>query len=89
MAETKNWKLAYGRSCNRRYASNMEEVFAFVDDLTKRLSRPIKDLDDVRSAMAGLKEIRENQIRIDMEIGPIEVREREKNEETRLSFFSP
>eukprot|EP00118_Oscarella_pearsei_P013119 m.101516 g.101516 ORF g.101516 m.101516 type:complete len:4701 (+) comp37133_c1_seq2:73-14175(+) len=72
MAETKNWKLAYGRSCNCRYSSNMEEVFGFVDELTKRLSRPIKDLDDVRSAMAALKEIRENQIRMDMEIGPIE-----------------
>ena len=40
----------------------------------KRLMRPIKDLDDIRMAMAALKEIRENEIRIDMTIGPIEVR---------------
>lgn len=35
-------------------------------------SRPINDLDDVRTAMSSLKDIREAQIRIDMTIGPIE-----------------
>lgn len=35
-------------------------------------SRPVKDLDDVRGAMAALKEIREEQIKIDMNIAPIE-----------------
>ena len=52
----------------------MEETFSFIEDLTKRLNRPIKDLDDIRLSMAALKEIRENEIRIDMGIGPIEVR---------------
>lgn len=51
----------------------MERIFIFIDDLTKRLSRPIKDLDDIRFAMAALKEIRENEIRIDMNLAPIEV----------------
>lgn len=51
----------------------MEEIFNFIEDLQKRLSRPIKDLDDIRFAMASLKDIRENEIRIDMCIGPIEV----------------
>ena len=51
----------------------MENIFEFIEDLTKRLARPIKDLDDIRFAMAALKEIRENEIRIDMAIGPIEV----------------
>lgn len=36
------------------------------------LSRSIKDLDDVRLAMKALEEIRENYIRIDMTLGPIE-----------------
>ena len=31
-----------------------------------------QDLDDIRLAMAALKEIREHEIRIDMNIGPIE-----------------
>ncbi len=51
----------------------MEEIFTFIEDLAKRLGRPIKDLDDIRFAMAALKEIRENEIRIDMTIGPVEV----------------
>ena len=51
----------------------MEEIFSFVDDLNKRLLRPIKDLDDIRLAMYALKEIRENEIKIDMNISPIEV----------------
>lgn len=44
-----------------------------MEDIQKKLSRPIKDLDDIRFAMAALKDIRENEIRIDMSIGPIEV----------------
>ena len=51
----------------------MESIFSFCEDLLKRLSRPLKDLDDVRLAMAALKEIREQEIRIDMIIPPIEV----------------
>lgn len=51
----------------------MEEIFTFLEDITKRLSRPIKDLDDIRHAMAALKEIRDKEIMIDMSIGPIEV----------------
>ena len=51
----------------------MEEIFEFIEDTGKRLNRPIKDLDDIRIAMKALSEVRENEIRIDMEIGPIEV----------------
>lgn len=51
----------------------MESAFEFIAELSKRLNRPIKDLDDIRFAMAALKEIRENEIKIDMAITPIEV----------------
>lgn len=44
-------------------STDMEEIFAFIDSLNKRLSRPIKDLDDVRGSMAALAEIREAEIR--------------------------
>lgn len=50
----------------------MEEIFQFIDNLTKRLSRGINDLDDVRGSMSALGEIREAEIRIEMTIGPIE-----------------
>ena len=71
--ETKAWRMHYGKACNNKYRTEMEEIFTFVEELNKRLSRPIKDLDDIRFAMAGLKEIREKEIMIDMNITPIEV----------------
>ncbi|XP_039973302.1 dynein heavy chain 5, axonemal [Xiphias gladius] len=71
-AETKNWMVAYGLYCNRKYHSEMEQIFAFVDEAGKKLNRQIKDLDDIRIAMAALKEIREQQISIDFQVGPIE-----------------
>jgi dynein heavy chain len=48
-------------------------MFEFIEDLNKKLSRPLKDLDDIRFAMQSLKDIRENEIKIDMGITPIEV----------------
>ncbi|EDV21817.1 uncharacterized protein TRIADDRAFT_59929 [Trichoplax adhaerens] len=71
-SETKAWKMLLGRRANLKYRTEMEDIFMFIDDLTKRLSRPIKDLEDVRNAMAALKEIRNSEIRIDMSIPPIE-----------------
>ena len=50
----------------------MDGILDQIDELSKQLSRPIKDLDDVRTAMHALKEIRDNEIRIDMALGPIE-----------------
>ena len=71
-AEAKAWRVALGEECNTKYRSLMEEVFALLDDWTKRLSRPINDLDDVRAAMGVLREIRENEIRVDTSMTPIE-----------------
>lgn len=73
-AETKNWMVDYGLYCNKKYRSEMEHIFAFVDEAGKKLNRQIKDLDDIRIAMEALKEIREHQISIDFQVGPIEVR---------------
>ena len=71
--EIRSWVHLFGRNANTKYRTQMEETFAFTDDLNKRLSRPIKDLDDIRLAMNALKEIREHEIQIDMNISPIEV----------------
>lgn len=51
----------------------MENIFTLVEEFNKKLNRQIKDLDDIRIAMAALKEIREQQISIDFQVGPIEV----------------
>lgn len=71
--ETKCWIVDFGRHCNRKYRTEMEQILAFVDEASKKLHRQIKDLDDIRIAMAELKEIREHQISIDFQVGPIEV----------------
>uniref|UniRef100_H2XPC8 AAA+ ATPase domain-containing protein n=1 Tax=Ciona intestinalis TaxID=7719 RepID=H2XPC8_CIOIN len=70
--ECKAWKRAFGAALNKKAGAGMDGIMAFTDNLTKILSRPINDLDDVRTAMSSLKDIREAQIRIDMTIGPIE-----------------
>lgn len=44
-------------------STDMEEIFTFIDNLNKRLARNITDLDDVRSSMAALSEIRESEIK--------------------------
>ncbi len=74
VAEAKDWKLLYGRSMNSTYSELMEKIMEQIEDLSKRLSRNVKDLDDVRQAMAALKELREKEIFIDSSLDPIEVR---------------
>ncbi|KAK1173586.1 dynein heavy chain 5, axonemal isoform X1 [Acipenser oxyrinchus oxyrinchus] len=70
--ECRNWKRAFGTALNKKSSTDMDEIISFIDGLSKRLNRPIVDLDDVRGAMAALKEYRDAEIRIDMTIGPIE-----------------
>lgn len=73
ITEAKQWRVCYGRSMSQHYQAIMDEIFLSIEEWIKLISRPLKDLDDIRSVMATLKEIRENEIRIDMFLGPIEV----------------
>ncbi|KAL2085437.1 hypothetical protein ACEWY4_018757 [Coilia grayii] len=70
--ECRVWKRAFGAALNRRASADMAEIYAFVDGVTKQLQRPVRDLEDVRGAMAALREVREGEIRIDSLIGPVE-----------------
>lgn len=73
--EIKAWKLLFGKELNNNFRIKMDEVLSFVDDYSKRLARPIRDLQDVRESMGALADIRNNQIHLDMSLGPIEVNE--------------
>ena len=73
LVEIKAWKLLFGHSINNKYKQRMDEIMQFVSEYSKRLGRQINDLEDVRNAMAALEDIRQNEIRIDMILGPIEV----------------
>ncbi|XP_052061669.1 dynein axonemal heavy chain 8-like [Mytilus californianus] len=70
--EIKAWKLLFGKELNNKFRNKMDEVLSFVDDYSKRLARPIRDLQDVRESMGALADIRNNQIHLDMSLGPIE-----------------
>ncbi|XP_051466218.1 dynein axonemal heavy chain 5 [Apus apus] len=71
-AETKAWMTLLGFHCNQRYRTEMEAIFTFIEETSKKLNRHIKDLDDIRIIMSALKDIRELQISIDSQVGPIE-----------------
>lgn len=51
----------------------METIFTFIEETDRKLNRRIEDLDDIRTAMSALKDIRELQIFIDSQVGPVEV----------------
>lgn len=55
--ESRLWKRAFGSALNCRASADMEDILSFVDKLTKHLQRPITDLEDVRGAMAALREV--------------------------------
>ena len=63
VTETKAWKQAFGKALANKASADMEEILTFFDNMCKRLSRPIKDLDDVRNTMAALREVRESEIK--------------------------
>uniref|UniRef100_A0A8W4FA49 Dynein axonemal heavy chain 8 n=1 Tax=Sus scrofa TaxID=9823 RepID=A0A8W4FA49_PIG len=70
--EAKAWKMLLCRYLNEEYKKKMSDMIAFINEYLKKLSRPIRDLDDVRFAMEALSCIRDNEIQMDMTLGPIE-----------------
>lgn len=62
-----------GYHCNKKYRTEMETIFTFIEETDRKLNRRIEDLDDIRTAMSALKDIRELQISIDSQVGPVEV----------------
>ena len=71
--EIKAWIVAYGKSTNLKYKTSLNDILKFIDIYIKRFNRPIEDLDDVRYAMATLRQLRNEEIKTDMDIEPIEV----------------
>uniref|UniRef100_A0A674I063 Dynein axonemal heavy chain 8 n=1 Tax=Terrapene triunguis TaxID=2587831 RepID=A0A674I063_9SAUR len=70
--EAKAWKMLLCRYLNEEYKKKMTDMISFITEYLKKLSRPIRDLDDVRFAMEALSNIRDNEIQMDMTLGPIE-----------------
>lgn len=60
MEESKKWKLILGKLLGANYKKQLDEMVDFIADMENILSKPIKDLDDVRMAMNCLEKIRDN-----------------------------
>ncbi|XP_055861319.1 dynein axonemal heavy chain 8-like isoform X4 [Biomphalaria glabrata] len=70
--ELSEWKRAYGRELNNIMKKRVDEMTEYMASQSKLLNKPVKDLDDVRQAMASLTSVKENYIRLDEEMLPIE-----------------
>ncbi|EHB05914.1 Dynein heavy chain 8, axonemal [Heterocephalus glaber] len=70
--EAKAWKMLLCRYLNEEYKKKMSDMIAFINEYLKKLSRPIRDLDDVRFAVEALTCIHDNEIQMDMTLGPVE-----------------
>ncbi|XP_064014378.1 dynein axonemal heavy chain 8 [Pogoniulus pusillus] len=70
--EARTWKMLLCRYLNEEYKNKMMDMMSFIAEYLKKLSRPLQDLDDIRFAMEALAVIRENDVEMDMTLGPIE-----------------
>ncbi|KAL2308160.1 hypothetical protein Nmel_001164 [Mimus melanotis] len=70
--ECRSRQRAFGLALNKKSATDVGEIYSFIENVSKRLSRPVYNLDDVREAMEALKEIRESEMKTDMTVGHIE-----------------
>jgi dynein heavy chain len=57
----------------KKYRREMDYVYAVINEMDRKLERPIRDLDDVRMVMDALKKIREQEVDMELKIDPIEV----------------
>ncbi|KAL0129655.1 hypothetical protein PUN28_001727 [Cardiocondyla obscurior] len=72
LVEASAWKKLLGISLSKKYKEKLQKLTDYIFDKNKVLSRPIKDLEDVRAAMKCLGEIRDNFVSLDMELILIE-----------------
>lgn len=61
------------QAMRKKYKREMDYVYAIMNDLERKLERPIRDLDDVRTVMETLKKIREQEVDMELKIDPVEV----------------
>nr|XP_013189103.1 unnamed protein product [Amyelois transitella] len=70
--ELKNGTHRISQAMRKKYKREMDYVYAIMNDLERKLERPIRDLDDVRTVMETLKKIREQEVDMELKIDPVE-----------------
>ncbi|ESN95631.1 hypothetical protein HELRODRAFT_124986, partial [Helobdella robusta] len=66
------WKAGICQKLNEKYHILLNNMLIFIDEQSQSLSRPLRDLEDIRLLMISLDSILERQIEMDMNIIPIE-----------------
>ena len=71
-ASASNWKTRYATNLHGQAKSELEGINEYIKDTHKQLKRQISDLEDVRSVMGTLTEVRNKESEIDLQFGPVE-----------------
>lgn len=61
---SKQWKIILGKSLTEIFKKKMNECVHFMEDVELVLERPLKDLDDISTAMRCLEKVRGNDIKL-------------------------
>jgi dynein heavy chain, axonemal len=70
--EIRSWIIDYIQVCNNKYRQESVEILQRIQQMDKNLTREIHDLEDIRLIMLTVKDLRENEIQLDMNITSIE-----------------
>ncbi|XP_076055178.1 dynein axonemal heavy chain 5-like [Oratosquilla oratoria] len=81
MQESDTWIERYGEAVKTTYLKEMERLFAQLNELSRRLERPLKDLDDIKGAIDILRKTRDLELDMDDAIDPIEYNQELTQEE--------
>eukprot|EP00762_Andalucia_godoyi_P000483 ANDGO_03248.mRNA.1 Dynein gamma chain len=71
-SEAAAWKAQYAKNLHAQAKQDLENISNYMTETTKKLQRDISDLEDLRFVMTTLKQIREKESEIDMEVNPVE-----------------
>ncbi len=73
-AEAVLWKSQYARNLHEKAKKELREKDEYMKDMNKKLNKKLDgiDLEDVRDLMNNLKEVREREAVIEVQLGPIE-----------------
>ena len=66
-----DWTVLYSSKLHSQAKKQMDELLEYMNNAERRLQREVNDLNDLRSVMDHLKEIRDKESGIQMEISPV------------------
>ena len=71
-SEAASWKAQYSQNLHEQAKQELERCVDWMDDMSKKLKREIKDLDHVREIVSYLGEVREMEGQVETLLGPVE-----------------